>query len=71
MSWDTAYQNTVDKLLVYGSQPEVLRTLFPEKYIFVSSEVPVRDSMYMPRDKALKKERMPIIYPFSFEEQEK
>jgi len=71
MSWDTAYQNTVDKLLVYGSQSEVLRILFPEKYIFVSSEVPIRDAMYMPRDKALKKERMPIIYPFSFEEQEK
>lgn len=71
MSWETAYQNTIDKLLVYGSQPEVLRTLFPRGYTFVSSEAPVRDAMYLPRDKALKKEKMPIMYPFLFVKQEK
>lgn len=64
MRWEVAYQNTVDKLAVYGSQPGVLRVVFPEGFIFVSSESPVRDWMYGIRDKKKHLRLMPIIYPF-------
>lgn len=70
MSRDVAYQNTVDKLVVYGSQPEVLRVLLARPFMFISSEVPVRDEMYKPRDKGLGNELMPIIYPLTFNTEE-
>lgn len=70
MTRETAYQNTISKLLVYGAQPEVLRSIFPNKFVFISSETPVRDAMYIPRDKALRNENMTIIYPFEFKKQE-